>query len=207
MRTLIVGGRGFIGSELRRQIPADILDLKDGNDARGIKGKYDLIYHLGANLSPENDDDIEMHRAVVENAMRNGSYIVYTSSASVYDPISLYGVQKLYGEILVKTVPHTILRLFNVYGGGTGIMDKIKNGEDIAITGNGTQTRDFVHVDDVVSALLTAPNFSGIHDIGTGRETAINSLVKNPVYNGGNPGILRSRATLDPLFPWYPKHV
>lgn len=46
------------------------------------------------------------------------------------------------------------------------------------IYGDGEQTRDFIYVDDVVSANLhvLAENLTGIYHVGTGMETSINTL-------------------------------
>ena len=80
------------------------------------------------------------------------------------------------GEEILKG--HTILRLANVWGGygGHGVWDKLANGGKI--NGDGTHTRDYVHIDDVIRALLVAPNWEkGIYNIGTGIETSVNQVV------------------------------
>jgi UDP-glucose 4-epimerase len=49
-------------------------------------------------------------------------------------------------------------------------------GEETTIFGDGTQTRDFVHVDDVVAALLLAPGRGGVANVGSGTETSVLEL-------------------------------
>ncbi len=50
-------------------------------------------------------------------------------------------------------------------------------GEATAIFGDGEQTRDFVHVDDVVRALLAAAGHDGgVFNVGTGEETSVGRL-------------------------------
>lgn len=88
-------------------------------------------------------------------------------------PISPYGVSKLAGEKYVLMYPNigkietVALRFFNVYGTGqdpkspySGVITKfawaIREGGKITIFGNGKQTRDFVHVSDIVRATRLA---------------------------------------------------
>lgn len=93
--------------------------------------------------------------------------------ASPTMPLSSYGADKLGCEQharvagLVHGVPTMGLRFFNVFGPGqnpassySGVIsifcDRIRRGQPITIYGNGWQTRDFVHVGDVVRALIAA---------------------------------------------------
>ncbi len=85
----------------------------------------------------------------------------------------------------------TALRYFNVYGprqdprsAYSGVIsrfaDALKRGEQPVIYGDGSQTRDFIHVSDVARANLlaakqTGPTFA-IYNVGTGRETSIKAL-------------------------------
>lgn len=214
---LITGNKGFIGSKLSLKLEADGMDLKDGLDAsdkNNYKQKYDIIVHLAANLRPTNDADIKLHRTVSEVAKETGAHVIYASSASVYQPDNLYALQKLFGEILFKD--YGILRFFNVYDGGTGIVDIVRNHQHskIEINGNGEQTRDFVHVGDVVNAIVKAVEIKwiGTAEIGTGKAISINELLRlygiwNYEYVYKSPGILHSQAKLNPKFPWRPKNI
>jgi UDP-glucose 4-epimerase len=107
-------------------------------------------------------------------------------------PLSPYGVAKLAGEEYVAAwnrlhgTRHGSLRFANVYGprqeagleGGVVaiFLDAMAAGEDTTIYGDGRQTRDFVHVDDVVRALLLAPGAAGVFNIGSGVETSVLEL-------------------------------
>jgi nucleoside-diphosphate-sugar epimerase len=88
-------------------------------------------------------------------------------------PISPYAVSKLAGENYVKVfnelygLETVSLRYFNVYGPRqfagssynaviTAFISRVLNGQPPIIYGDGKQTRDFVHVDDVVSANMLA---------------------------------------------------
>ncbi len=89
-------------------------------------------------------------------------------------PRSLYGLSKLMAEEVVSfyafahNIRATILRLTNIYGPSPNkstsivsiILDRIKNGTDLTIHGDGSQTRDYVYIDDVVRALELAADFN-----------------------------------------------
>ena len=86
---------------------------------------------------------------------------------SVKGPVSTYGVSKLAAEIYAKAYNHEfntdikIVRFFNVYGPRQSsnfvipifINKAIKN-EPIRVFGNGSQTRCFTYVDDIVEAVM-----------------------------------------------------
>ncbi|MCX7985222.1 MAG: GDP-mannose 4,6-dehydratase [Bacteroidetes bacterium] len=109
-------------------------------------------------------------------------------------PLSPYGITKLTTEkylYFYKTVygiNYVVLRYGNVYGprqnphGEAGVVaifcSKLIKGEQPIINGNGTQTRDYVYVGDVVSANVMALHTSrtDVYNVGTGRETDVNTL-------------------------------
>jgi UDP-glucose 4-epimerase len=107
-------------------------------------------------------------------------------------PLSPYGTAKLAGEEYLAMwnrlhgTSHTALRFANVYGprqeagleGGVVaiFLEAMAANEETKIFGDGRQTRDFVHVDDVVRALLKAPGTSSVFNLGSGRETSVLEL-------------------------------
>ncbi len=107
-------------------------------------------------------------------------------------PLSPYGVAKLAGEEYLlawnrlRGTRHSVLRLANVYGprqessleGGVVaiFLDAMAAGRETTIYGDGGQTRDFVHVHDVVRALLLAPGRGGVYNVGSGVETSVAML-------------------------------
>ncbi|WP_069650408.1 NAD-dependent epimerase/dehydratase family protein [Caloranaerobacter ferrireducens] len=133
---------------------------------------------------------------------------IYASSAAVYgetgcikideyyqkQPISFYGISKMTPEFYIETyhkiygLKYTIFRYSNVYGprqnphGEGGVIsvfiNQMLNDINPTIYGDGTQTRDFIYVDDVVEANLAALNMDvcGIFNISTNIETSINEL-------------------------------
>jgi len=109
-------------------------------------------------------------------------------------PASIYGLAKRVGEMYFEFwarehgMKFTALRLANVYGprqnahGEAGVVaifnTSLLAGKAPTIFGTGAQTRDFVYVADVVSAVKAAAErgISGTYNIGTGVETDVNEL-------------------------------
>jgi UDP-glucose 4-epimerase len=118
--------------------------------------------------------------------------VVFTSSqAAKNPPSSSYAMQKRIAELMAEQLNSqgseiTVLRLTNVYGGldyltkkNTVIkkfITKYKKGLPLCIDGDGSQKRDFIHVEDVCRAIyhaLKKPYTKGPIDIGTGYGTSI----------------------------------
>ncbi len=144
------------------------------------------------------------------------------------NPRSPYAVSKLAAEFYVRTIGglwgiETVsLRIFNAYGPGQHLpashppvvphyLKQAMRGGTLVVYGDGNQTRDFVYVDDVISALVataTAPNINGqVINVGSGTETSIRELIKcvmdvtgsqaEVIYNAkSSGGVSRMRADL-----------
>ncbi len=105
-------------------------------------------------------------------------------------PLSPYGIHKLAGEghVAVSGLSYAIARPSNVYGPGqvagpegaviAAFAASAMAGRPLRIDGDGRQTRDFVHVADVVSALLllASTSTSGIWNIASEENTSIAAL-------------------------------
>jgi len=109
-------------------------------------------------------------------------------------PVSPYGVAKksvvdyLHAYRELHELEYTALALGNVYGprqdphGEAGVVaifaERLLGGEPCTIYGDGTQTRDYVFVDDVVDAFARAAERGGglLINVGTGVETSVNQL-------------------------------
>jgi UDP-glucose 4-epimerase len=122
-------------------------------------------------------------------------------------PVSPYGASKLAGEgycsAFFKTfgVETIALRFGNVYGPGSlhksSVVAKfIKQalaGQDLEIYGDGTQTRDFIYIDDLVTAIELAaatPGIGGeVFQIATHTETTVGEMAKMLVKTLAEKGI------------------
>ncbi len=118
------------------------------------------------------------------------------SEKIVPEPLSPYAISKRSAEMyfhyayMVHGMPYVALRYANVYGprqntkGEAGVISifaqHMLKGKSVTIFGTGKQTRDFVYVDDVVRANLLAmqKNVVGIFNIGTGKETDVNTIAR-----------------------------
>ncbi len=122
------------------------------------------------------------------------------------EPDSPYGCTKLCEEKLslayakLYSIEAVCLRYFNVFGPnqrfdayGNAIpifVFRMLGNEPILIYGDGEQTRDFVHVDDVVQANIKAADslgVSGAFNIASGKSVTINRLVEMITKNEINP--------------------
>ncbi len=135
------------------------------------------------------------------------------------NPRSPYAVSKLAAEYYVRTIGNlwnietVSLRIFNAYGPGQHLppshppvvphyLRQALRGGTLIAHGDGSQTRDYIYVDDVVSAMVaasTAPNINGLTiNVGSGIETSIKDLIRqvldvtnskaNVVYNSQTSG-------------------
>ena len=200
----------------------DLSDVNNLNQVSRILNSVDSVLHLAAKarVQPSIDDPIgyelnntlstvNILKACVDSDVRR---FVYSSSSSVYgdndnmplkenfkpNPLSPYGAQKYYGEILCNTfaevydIETVSLRYFNVYGEGQNIggayslvigifFDQMFNGKPLTIRGDGNQKRDFTYVGDVVNANILASKShmvgSGeVLNIGNGNNRTINQI-------------------------------
>jgi len=114
-------------------------------------------------------------------------------------PLSAYGADKYGCELHAITATHvhgipTVgLRFFNIYGPRqdpkspySGVIsifcERIQNGVPIQMHGDGSQTRDFVHVSDAVAALLAAmrlrPEVAAVFNVCSGHATSVADLAR-----------------------------
>jgi UDP-glucose 4-epimerase len=145
---------------------------------------------------------------VLEKARKDDAKLVFASSAAVYGnptvfptpesygfhPFSCYGLSKVVGEEYCQMYREqygldiVITRFANVYGlrcHGVihDFLDKLaKDPKKLEIIGTGKQSRDFVHVSDVVNALVTVgfeDKFNGeVYNLGIGKTTTILELAQ-----------------------------
>ena len=188
---------------------------------------------------------------ILEAARKHGTKIVFSSTGgAIYGecdaparedhpraPLAPYGVSKLAGEEYIAAynrlygAAHVTLRYGNVYGprqdpkGEAGVvaifMKLLRDGGTPRIFGDGTQTRDYVYVGDVVAATVAAAEHAGgVLNVGMGVETSVVELYdriqrvagveREPQFAEPRPGELQ-RSVLDASLAkrelgWEPQH-
>lgn len=146
---------------------------------------------------------------IFEFAKENGvSKVIFPSSGSIYagndpphaeyiypKPRNIYGAAKMACEGIASSYKDFVdsigLRIFAGYGPGEErkndfasvvylFIDSINKGINPVVFGNGTQTRDFVYIDDVLDAAIKSLeiNDTGIINVGSGTPTSFQFLVE-----------------------------
>lgn len=146
---------------------------------------------------------------VLEYAKTNSiKKLIYPSSASVYSnnpqphsenvipkPSNQYGVAKIECEKLANEYINDVnsigLRIFAAYGPGEEkkqnlssvinlFLNDVSKNEIPVIFGDGTQTRDFIYIDDVITAILNSAEISqqGIINVGSGNSISFNQIIE-----------------------------
>ncbi len=174
--------------------------------------------------------DVGVRRVVFisSGAVYGGQSAQPLQEGAIPDPESPYAVSKLAGEFYVRTIgalwgiETVCLRVFNAYGPGQrmlpthppvipNFLKQAIRGGTLVIHGDGSQTRDYVYVTDVVRAMVAAATATGVDrsviNVGSGTETSVRELMHmvleltgskaEVVYNPRNaPGVLRMCADL-----------
>jgi len=176
----------------------------------GIKGEVDCIVHLAAlsgiqacedDLVTSIRDNLSSAFNIFSIASKENIPVIFLSSQAAKEPkSSTYAMMKYIMEVQAETLNKEclsnikVLRLTNVYGGIDYLEKKntvvkkfitaYKNNEPIMIDGyGGSQTRDFIHVDDVCEYIKKCIEMNNVVidepiDIGTGIQTSIWELYK-----------------------------
>ncbi len=181
------------------------------------------------------------HKTGVSRLIFSSSAAVYGDETEMplhedmrVQPLSPYALHKFIGEEACKlssriyNLETVSLRYFNVYGPGFDpsgpyglvvgkFLTNRLEGMPLSITGDGSHTRDYVHVDDVVRANILAAESSNVGrgevlNIGTGFEVSVNELAGiiggNVVYQDARIEPARACATIEKaheLLNWKPE--
>jgi len=169
----ITGWRGFIGSHLFTRISNPVLfqgDMRILDDVKSFAGRCDRIYHLAGKNRGEPGQILANNLVGTGNLvlatklLGHHPEIVFASSEHVErNPNSEYGMCKMIEEGIVRKARRwSVFRIPNVYGEGcrpfynsvvATFCWQIAHGEPCT-THQPFATREFVHVDDVVEALV-----------------------------------------------------
>lgn len=188
---LVTGNKGYIGSLLYSKVDGLGIDLKDGLNLLSCdlpKG-VDVIYHLAAQSFVESShhdplhdlDNIRITARLVKEYP--DARIIYANSAAAKEPImSPYGFSKWASAEYLKRFhkDYVICTFPNIYGRNTkSVVDIFKNSEDVFVYGDGLQTRDYVHVDDIIGGLIKAATWPvGEYEMGSGKATTVLELAQ-----------------------------
>ncbi|MEC8753825.1 MAG: NAD-dependent epimerase/dehydratase family protein [Verrucomicrobiota bacterium] len=252
MKYVVVGGAGFIGSNLVDKLienkneviiidnfitgkksnlnpKASVLELDISNISNHDKIMHcmrgaDTVFMLAAKArvqpSIENPIEYEINNTIgTLNMLKCASdakvrRFVYSASSSAYgnskklplkenfeaNPMSPYGAQKFYGEVMCKVfakvyqIQTVSLRYFNVYGERQNIdgayalvmgifVHQRLNNQPMTINGDGEQRRDFTYVGDVVNANILASSSKNVGNgevinIGIGDNRSVNQIAE-----------------------------
>lgn len=187
---LITGHMGFIGSRLSKRLGSAIgVDVRDGmNILTCDLPEVDVIYHLAAQSSVESSwhdpvHDMDNVRMVARLAKHYPeAKIIYANSCASVDRSSPYGFSKwAAGEYLKCFHKNTVNCIFpNIFGSGSrSVVDIFKGKDEVTVFGDGEQTRDYVHVDDIVEGLVRASEWpAGDYFMGSGTSLSVLDLAK-----------------------------
>ena len=201
--------------------------ILDREAVRAAVRDVDCVFHLAGMVSVAESmrNPVECvalnntgYLHVLEEAAAAGvKTVVFSSSAAVYgdnptvpkletmppEPRSPYALTE------AKKLAVVSLRFFNVFGprqdpsseysGALAVfVRRALAGEPITIYGDGEQTRDFIHVRDVVAACVFAatarPALTGVYNVGYGRQTTINEIVRTILADTGSRSVVKHEA-------------
>lgn len=143
------------------------------------------------------------------------------------DPCTPYGCSKAAGDIYVSDwdrvfgVPTTVFRMSCIYGGHqygdthqgwvAHFFLSALRGEEITVYGDGTQVRDLLHIDDLISAVDLAFDSParGVYNIGGGlsRKISVNALLDWIRTRGVNPRVVYEKEPRAGDQKWYVSDV
>lgn len=205
-RVLITGHKGQIGAKLWNRLSAyhfdhlknDIagewemigIDTKDGKDLLTceLPPDIDVVYHLAAHAPVEDSwkDPVRTTQNLATTVRIAHTYpnakIIFASTGASIPPISSpYGFSKFACNEYLKTFHENsvILYFTNIFGLPRSVVDIFKGRDEVVIYGDGEQTRDYVHVDDIVVGLDKAFFWDkGEYFMGSGIKTNLLQLAE-----------------------------
>ena len=195
----------LVSSDLAEHVPTG--SIHEADVVFHLAGQASVTASWGDGFAPYAHHNIEGTQRLLEGCVGAGlRRFVYGSSSSVYGnarslptpetalpkPVSPYGVSKLAAEHLTFAyhstwgLPVTALRFFTVYGPAQRpdmafhkLFKAALRGDPFRVWGDGTATRDFTYIDDIVTGLVAAADadWDGVANLGGGHRTSVNHLL------------------------------
>lgn len=192
MKVAVLGRAGFIGSALWKR-----LSVKDTVYSY-LRPDLDVVFFFNSpssqilfDYAPDYcyNETVQSFGNVLEFCRSNNIKLIYPSTASSNN---LYANCKRTLEFLQDNCGYKNIlccRISAGYGAGEGhkgeyasvVYQFIKlmiDGKSPTIYGDGTQTRDFIYIDDIVDGILSNIGKKGYLNVSTGVNTSFNELVK-----------------------------
>ena len=196
------------GSKENRQDGCTYIDIDITESFTDWTENFDVIFHLAAlpRIKPSFENPKEVcdvnvvgTQNVLEYARKTETPVIYAGSSSFWGGVykNPYTFSKWQGEELCKMyeqiyeLPVTICRFYNVYGNYMPtegeyrtvlpiFLEQYNKGLPLTITGDGTQRRDFTHVDDIVDAMIKVVELNkwgSVYELGRGKNHSIKEVV------------------------------
>ena len=220
-------------------VEGDICDI--GNN---FNFDFDVVFHLAAKArvqpsfnNPEEYIDVNFKGTynIVRYCTRKNIPLIYAGSSSHHSGKykNPYTFSKDMGEEIIQLytknfgLKATIARFYNVYGpyqltegGYTTLIGRwinnIEKGIECEIYGDGNQSRDFTHVEDIIKGLTliaAKKSYGYIFELGRGRDYTVNDVAKmfniKPKYKPEKPGEARQTLAdyhlINKVLGWEPK--
>lgn len=202
---LVTGHKGNIGSRLYNILDSELygevvnnilatnelvgIDTKDGQDLLTceLPKDVDVIYHLAAHAPVEDSwkDPVRTMQNIATTVRLAHAYpdakIIFASTGASIKPVSPYGFSKWACNEYLKFFHKNALILYfsNIFGIPKSVVDIFKGKDVVTIYGDGLQTRDYVHVDDIVKGLIKAKDWEpGEYMMGSNIETNLLQLAE-----------------------------
>ncbi len=195
MKALLTGHKGFVGKALHDKLKDiyDVVFCLEAQDAQQLNKELiqevDIVFHVGAiaDTSLQNESEMLTYNysfsiELFKLCRKYNKKVIYSSSAACYGdgdgkPKNIYGWSKLIAEEfgMSHCNEFVALRYFNIYGPGECHKRKMASVAHQAYKKGKFKIfqkkpkRDFVYIDDVISANLHAINAKkGVYEVGCG---------------------------------------